>query len=213
MADIHGSPGDAPQMPQNVTSSGPAPVPYAGADQSPEPPDYGVELGPMAPADGYVLHGAVNLGTTPVAGAYDIASANMGVSGTADAPYYPGPLSPIYTGGDDDAGGRSPVAGTVADSVANATARLAELQSDTFKQGPVVGTAVQGQAGPQQGSVIGDLVQFPPVGEDPGAGVGNTLPTLGFYDPPRDYGGAAGAPGYANTGNEPPPRGQQGAAQ
>jgi hypothetical protein len=60
------------------------------------------------------------------------------------------------------------------------------------------------------GGMYGDLMHFPPNALDPGAGVGNTLPTAGFYDPPRGYGGAEGAPGY--IGNEPP-AGYQGEAQ
>jgi hypothetical protein len=52
--------------------------------------------------------------------------------------------------------------------------------------------AVSGTAAP----VMGDLMVFPPIGEDPSAGVGNTLPTAAFYEPPRGYGGAGGAPGY-----------------
>ena len=39
MADVHPSPGAVPQMPQ-ASTAGSAPVPYQGADQSPEPPDY-----------------------------------------------------------------------------------------------------------------------------------------------------------------------------
>jgi hypothetical protein len=53
------------------------------------------------------------------------------------------------------------------------------------------------------GAAYGDLMDFPAAPLDPGAGVGNTLPTAAFFDPPRGYGGAEGAPGY--QGNEPPP--------
>ena len=119
MADVHGSPGDAPQMPA-------------------------IGAGPPA------------------------------------APYYAGPLAPVDAMGDADPGGRDNVAGTVGESVTSANARLHELQSDTFGVG----------------STIGDLVMFPPAPLDPGAGVGNTAPTGDFYDPPRDYGGLQGAPGY-----------------
>ena len=49
MADVHGSPADAAQNPQ-ASNAGSAPVPYQGADQSPEPPDYMAELGPDTPA-------------------------------------------------------------------------------------------------------------------------------------------------------------------
>lgn len=184
MVDVHGSPGDAPQMPQ-ASSSGSAPVPFAGA-RWPEPPVYGAVMGPLAPADGYVLHGVTGLGTAQAAGAHDITAADLGVSGVADAPYYPGPLSPIYTGGDNDAGGRSPVASTVAEAVANATGRWQELASDTH----------------QQGSQIGDGMTLPVSALDPGVGSlgsGETDPSGQFYDPPR--GGAPEA--FVNTGNLP----------
>ena len=95
-------------------------------------------------------------------------------------PYSGGPVDPVMVMGDADPGGRDNVAATFAGSVANANARLHELQSDTFGLG----------------STIGDLVAFPPSPLDPGAGVGNTAPTAGFYDPPREYGGEQGAPGY-----------------
>ena len=185
MADIHGSPGDPGlQMPQNSTSSGSAPVPYAGADQSPEPPLYAPDLGPVAPADGYVLHGVTNLGTTQAGGAHDIANAaNMGISGTADAPYYPGPLAPVNAMGDPDAGGRDTVAGTVADAVANATGRWQEQQGNAHA-----------------GGRIGDTMTLPVSPLDPGVGsTGTTDPAGAFYDPPR-----GGSPEtFANTGNEP----------
>jgi hypothetical protein len=174
VAEIHGSPGDAPQMPA-APNSGPAPVPYGGADLSPEPPDYSVPaFGDAGGATSAVLAGVTGLNTAESAAAHDIAA------GTADAPYYPGPLSPVNAAGDNDAGGRDDVAGTVAGAVANAEARWREFQSDILPQG----------------STYGDLMHFPPGPLDPGAGVGNTLPTAGFYDPDRGYGGAQGAPGY-----------------
>ena len=184
MADVHGSPGDAPQMPQ-AAGPGPAPVPYAGPGLRPEPPGYAVDLGPMPDPASDVVHGVTGLGTVQDPSAHDISA------GTADAPYYPGPAAPINAAGDDDAGGRDDVSPTVAGAVANATGRWREFQSDTYGLG----------------STYGDLMHFPPIGQDPGAGVGNTLPTEGFYDPPRDYGGAAsvtsgelggeqGLPGY-----------------
>ena len=201
MADVHGSPADPGlQMPQ-LAGAGPAAVPYGGADLSPEPPDYAAADLDMSPADGYVLHGVTNLGTTQDASAYDV-NGNPGPSPLA-TPYYAGTPSPILAHGDDDAGGRSPLGATVAEAVANSTARWQELQSDTFTPGPVVGTVVQNEpnlsgAGhpQQQSSVIGDLMQFPPSHLDPGAGVGNTAPEGGFFDPDRDYGGTQGAPGY-----------------
>lgn len=165
MADIHGSPGAAPQMPQ-ATNSGPAPVPYAGADQQPEPPDYGVSMD-LTDAGSVVMQGIPSMpGLTESAAAHDIAA------GLADAPYYPGPLSPINAAGDDDAGGRDDVAADVAGAVANATARWHEFQADTG-----------------QGSTIGDLMTLPPNGLDPAASSpGTTDPSGGFYDPPRNYG-------------------------
>lgn len=174
MADVHGSAGSAPQMPQ-MNGPGPAPVPYGGADQSPEPPHYGVDLGPLVDAGSEVLQGvAAGNSVTESAVAHDIAA------GVADAPYHPGQISPIDAMGDADAGGRDDVSGTVAGAVAAAEARFREHQSDTYGQG----------------SAIGDLVHFPPSPLDPGAGVGNTLPTGAFYDPDRGYGGSQGAPGY-----------------
>lgn len=187
MADIHGDPRDYPPMPQ-APSSGSAPVPYGGADQQPEPPDYTADMGPMADAAAHVMAPAAGGILVESPQAHDIAA------GVADAPYYPGPLSPIYVGGDPDPGGRDDVAPTVAESVANATGRWQEHEAYTHVQG----------------SGSGDLIQFPPSPLDPGVGVGNTIPTGDFYDPPRDYGGAESkTPGY--IGNEPPP-GYQGKA-
>ena len=115
MADIHGSPADYAQNPQAV-NAGSAPVPYTGLRPS-EPPVYGVEM-PLSDAAGEVMSGiAPGNSVTESAVAHSIAA------GLADAPYYAGPVDPIYTGGADDAGGRSPVAGDVAGSVAAATAR------------------------------------------------------------------------------------------
>jgi hypothetical protein len=167
MADIHGSPADSPQQPQ-ASSAGSAPVPYAGADQSPEPPDYMADIGPLADAAMYVMSGVSGPTVLESAAAHDVAA------GVADAPYFPYAPSPVFTGADDDAGGRDDVAGDVAGSVANATARWRELQSDALPQG----------------SVIGDLMTLPPSPLDPGVGsLGITLPTGDYYDPPRNYGG------------------------
>lgn len=89
----------------------------------------------------------------------------MPVSGfDIQAPYATSALSPIYVGGDNDAGGRDIVAGSVAEAVANTEARYAELASDTYGLG----------------SHIGDAMNMPgttSTGSDGGA----------FYDPPRDY--------------------------
>lgn len=174
MADIHGSPADAPQMPQ-ASGPGPAPVPYGSADQSPQPPGYGLAALELADAGARVMSGIPSMpGLSEQPWAHDAAA------GTADAPYYAGSISPIDAAGDNDAGGRDDVAGDVAGAVANATARWHEFQADTFGQG----------------STYGDLMTFPPSPLDPGAGVGNTSPAGGFFDPPRGYGGTQGAPGY-----------------
>lgn len=159
----------------SAPNAGPAPVPYGGMDLSPQPPVYGVALdGDASGATAAILAGVTGLGTTESPAAHDIAA------GTVDAPYYPGALSPIDAAGDPDAGGRDDVSGSVAGSVAAAEARWREFAADTYAQG----------------STYGDLMSFPPSPLDPGAGVGNTSPTGGFYDPPRGYGGTEGAPGY-----------------
>ena len=89
-------------------------------------------------------------------------------------PYYGGPLAPVNAMGDADAGGRDDVAATVAGAVANAEARYAEHQADTYGQG----------------STIGDLMQMPANGLDPAASSpGTTDPSGAYYDPPRNYGG------------------------
>ena len=172
MADIHGSPASAAQNPQ-AAGAGSAPVPFPGSLPA-EPPAYGAVL------DLTDAGAAVMSGIPSMPGLSEQPWAHDADAGPPDAPYYPGPLAPIDTAGDPDAGGRDDVAATVAQAVANATARWQEFQSDTFGQG----------------STYGDLVHFPPSPLDPGAGVGNTMPTGGFYDPPRVYGGAQGAPGY-----------------
>src|SRR5262249_9151132 len=47
------------------------------------------------------------------------------------------------------------------------------------------------------GAAYGDYVVLPPSPLDPGVGsLGVTDPSGAFYDPPRGYGGAQGAPGY-----------------
>jgi hypothetical protein len=168
MADIHGSPAGGAQNPQ-APDSGSAPVPFGGAMPS-EPPVYAVDLGADAGgATSAVMAPVTGLGTAESAAAHDIAA------GLADAPYSAGPLAPVDAAGDPDAGGRDDVAPDVAGSVAAAEARWREHQSDL-----------------RAGGTIGDLMMFPPSPLDPGAGVGNTTPAGGFYDPPRDY----GAPGF-----------------
>jgi hypothetical protein len=171
MADIHGSPAGAAQGAQ-LGSPGTAPVPYAGPRPA-EPPGYGVSLD-LGDAAAEVMSGIPAMpGLSEQPWAHDAAA------GPADAPYYAGALSPVDAAGDADAGGRDDVGGSVAEAVQNATARWHEHMSDLGA-----------------GGTIGDLVAFPPAPLDPGAGVGNTSPAGGFFDPPRDYGGAQGAPGY-----------------
>lgn len=164
MADIHGSPADAGQNPQ-APDSGSAPVPFTGSLPS-EPPMYDAA---MTLAMNDFSAGAMGSlpsmpGLSESPGARDIAA------GLADAPYYAGDLSPIDAMGDPDAGGRDDVAATVQGSVDAATARFHEHESDLGA-----------------GGTIGDLMTFPPGPLDPGAGVGNVMPTGGFYDPPRSY--------------------------
>ena len=209
MADIHGNPADVTQMPQ--AGSGPAPVPYGGPSQYAGQPMYAAE--PFADAGGATTWVMAIL---PPGNAVQESGYAHDTNAGLCTPYYSGNVSPIDAAGDNDAGGRDDMAGTVAQSVSNAEARWHEFTGDLSRPGPVIGTAVQGPtaAGPQQqGAQIGDLMQFPSSALDPGAGVGNTTPTGAFYDPPRGYGatgGASGAPEY--VGNEPPP-GYQGPAQ
>jgi len=162
MADIHGSPGAAAQMPA-APNAGPAPVPYGGADLSPEPPVY------SAAATGFGTMGAeVMSGTSSAMGVQESGYAHDVNAGLVTS-YYPGSTSPIYVGGDADAGGRDDVAATVGGAVAAAEARFAEHQSDTFAQG----------------SAIGDAMNLPANSMDPAVGVQGV--EGGFYDPPRDY--------------------------
>lgn len=158
MTEIHGSPGDAPQMPA-APNSGPAPVPYAGADLSPEPPDYGVDLGPVADAGDHVMGGVTGLGTTESPAAHDIAA------GVVDAPYYPGDLSPVDAMGDPDAGGRDDVSGTVGGAVTAAEARFAEHQADTYGQGSVIGDLMDLPHSPMNPAVGTNAPANPPFEE------------------------------------------------
>lgn len=163
-------PDSVPQPPGQMPAAagaGPAPVPYQGPDLSPEPPDYAVALGPLADPGQHVMSGLA-AGNSVV----ESADAHSIDARLADAPYYPGSVSPVYVGGDADAGGRDDVASTVGGAVAAQSARWHELQSDTFGAG----------------SVIGDLMALPPNPLDPGVGsLGTTDPAGHFYDPPRDY--------------------------
>lgn len=80
------------------------------------------------------------------------------------APYAPGEPQPIRFYGDPDAGGRDDVAGSVAESMANAEARFREHEADTHAQG----------------SQIGDSMHLPPASTTGSAGDA-------YYDPPRVY--------------------------
>ena len=162
MADIHGSPALEAQNPQ-APGAGSAPVPFRGPLPS-EPPQYGVRM-PMDDAASVVMAGIPSMpGLTESAAAHDIAA------GTADAPYYAGAISPIHTMGDGDADDLDDVSGTVQGAVDSATARWKMHMADAHA-----------------GGKIGDLMVFPPEALEAG-GVGNVMPTGGFYDPPRDYG-------------------------
>ena len=146
-----------PQMPQ--AGAGPAPVPYGGPSW-PLAPD---TAGP--PPD-------VDPGHTPGAGVLAGVPGGSPLAAPNPNPYEPGVISPVYAGGDADAGGRDIVSATVAGAVANAEARFGELQGDTYGVG----------------SHIGDAMTFPPGPLDPGAGPGLTDPEGHYYDPPRTYG-------------------------
>src|SRR5438309_953760 len=128
---------------------GPAPVPYSGPEAAPEPPGYD------AAALGTVSPGALVMGDAAGGVLQESAFAHDISAGTADAPYYPGQIDPVFAGGDPDAGGRDDVAGDVAGSVAAAEARYGEHESDTHAQG----------------SVIGDLMDLPHSQENPAVGV------------------------------------------
>ena len=143
MADIHGSPGDAPQMPA-ATGPGPAPAPYGGSDLSPEPPAYAVDGVSFAAPGAEVMNGVSGNGVQESGYAHDISAGLV-------APYAPGTPSLIAVHGDADAGGRDDAAGTVAGAVANAEARYLEYQSDAVTAGP---------------SQIGDAMTIPLPPED-----------------------------------------------
>jgi len=147
-------------------NSGPAPVPYGGADLSLEPPEYGVPGVSMGMGAGADVMGSVSGNAVQESAyAHDV---NAGLV----TPYYAGDISPIQVHGDADAGGRDDVSGTVAGSVAAAEARFMEHEADTHGQG----------------STIGDIMTLPPSPLDPGVGsTGTTDPEGHFYDPPRGY--------------------------
>lgn len=90
------------------------------------------------------------------------------------APYAPGDPDPI-TCGETHMGAEAcdDVSGTVAGAVAAAQARYGAREAETYGQG----------------SVIGDLMTFPPSPLDTPAGPGLTDPSASYYDPPRSYEG------------------------
>jgi hypothetical protein len=150
-------------MPQ-ASTPGPAPVPYGGPEEQPEPPDYAIPaVDPTATPGPGVLAG--------VPGANHVTSSPLAAPNVN--PYEAGAVSPVVWPGDNDAGGRDIVSGAVAGAVAAAEARFGELRGDTYGLG----------------SHIGDLMSFPPSPLDPGAGPGLTDPEGHYYTPPRAYEG------------------------
>lgn len=76
-------------------------------------------------------------------------------------------ISPVQFTADNDAGGRDIVSGTVDGAVTAASARLAELESDTFGQG----------------STIGDVLNLPSSPVNPAVGVLGNPPFEGPFFP------------------------------
>lgn len=157
MADIHGNPVASMSGPSldgpgsEFPSADGGVMPAGNVTYSPGTLTYG-----MAGDD--VMAGASGGPLQESAYAHDL-------SAGAAAPYYGGEISPIFTGGTADAGGRDDVSGTVAGSVAAAEARFNNRQAETL----------------EQGSTIGDLMGLPAAPVSGEAAVGS------FYDPPRDY--------------------------
>jgi hypothetical protein len=146
MADIHGSPGDAPQLPA-APGAGPAPVPYSGADLSPQ--EYGPEIAaPRDPGSMDVMAGVSGNGVQESGYAHDPGAGLV-------TPFYGGAISPVDAMGDPDAGGRDDVADSVAGAVTAAEARYHEHASDATNTGP---------------SQIGDALALTPVDSNPGVG-------------------------------------------
>jgi len=163
MADIHGSPGDAPQMPA-APSAGPAPVPYGGTDYSPQSYGLTFDATPLTPAPSVdVMSGVTGaMGVQESGYAHDM---NAGLV----TPYVTSDIKPIVTGGDPDAGGQDIVSGTVQGAVDARVAWYTDLHADILPQG----------------TSYGDLMHLPANSMDPAVGVQG--PEGGFYDPPRDY--------------------------
>jgi hypothetical protein len=142
-------PDSAPQPPGQMPAApgaGPAPVPYGGADQSPQVYDPPVPAEP-SPGD-EVMNGVSGNAVQEAAYAHDM---NAGLV----TPYYGGDTSPIQAHGDADAGGRDDVAATVAAAVTNAEARYHEFAADATVAGP---------------SQIGDAMTLTPVDSDASVG-------------------------------------------
>jgi len=152
------TPPTAPPMMPQASTPGPAPVPYGGPDERPEPPVY------AAPGISPVSTGAGVMSTVP--GASPLAAPNVN-------PYEPGATSPVMFPADTDPGGRDIVSGTVAGAVAAAEARFGELQGDTYGFGSHVGDIMTLPSSPLD----------PGVGS-----LGTTMPSGAYYDPPRNYG-------------------------
>jgi hypothetical protein len=164
------APSEPPQMPQAATP-GPAPVPYGGPGFALAPdicaPLPGVS--PDAMPGGGVMDG--------VTGANYVTESPLAAPGVN--PYEAGATDPIVCSeahmGPENC---DTVAATVAAAVANAQARADSRQRETYGQG----------------SVIGDVMTFPPSHLDPaqtalhGGHPGITDPSGAYYDPPRDYG-------------------------
>ena len=150
-------PGQMPAAP----NAGPAPVPFSGDQSAANPP-----LPP--PSLEFRMPGVDVL--AGVTGANHVSESPLAAPNVN--PYDAGQVSPVFVGGDADAGGRDDVAGSVAEAVGNAQARYGEHQRDTFAQG----------------SRIGDAMTLPPNPLDPGLGsLGVTDPSGAYYDPPRNY--------------------------
>jgi hypothetical protein len=150
-------PGQGPAAP----NAGPAPVPFTGDQSAGNAPLPSAAPVPRDTPGAQVMGG--------VTGANHVSEAPWAAPNVN--PYEAGSISPIFTGGDADPGGRDDVRGSVGAAVAAAEARFGEHQGDTYAQG----------------SVIGDLMSFPSSPLDPPAGPGLTDPAGAFYDPPRNY--------------------------
>lgn len=144
MADIHGSPAaDAGQMPA-ASGPGPAPVPYQGADQSPEPPDYSVGI------PGFLQVGDDVMSSLAPGNAVQESSYAHDMNAGLVVPYYGGDIDSIYTGSDTAGSGGDDVATTVAGAVTAAESRFAYHLQDVTNPGP---------------GYIGDLMDVPVVPE------------------------------------------------